>query len=210
VGQFASLSERNVMAGPHWFYHPIMAAVWIATDAIWVIPEIVLSKRLPSDKDAQKENRGSKSLVMTALYLGIFLGFLAAIEVPSLSLHAHWQTVFAAGIAVWWGGILLRWYSIRVLGRFFTTDIAISRGQRVVEAGPYRLVRHPSYLGGLLALVGFGMTMTNWLAMFLPVCCLAAAYVYRIRVEEQALVRGLGPAYSEYMRRTWRLVPYVF
>jgi protein-S-isoprenylcysteine O-methyltransferase Ste14 len=101
-------------------------------------------------------------------------------------------------------------YSVRTLGRFFTTDVAISKGQRVVEQGPYRWVRHPSYLGGLLAMAGLGMTLTNWLAMTLPACCLAAAYVYRIRVEEQALVRGLGPAYSDYMQRTWRLIPYVF
>ena len=148
--------------------------------------------------------------MIAAVNLGIFLGFLSASTVPSLFVGTHWKTVFALGIAVWLCGIVFRLYSVRVLGRFFTTDVAIAKGHRIVEQGPYRWLRHPSYLGGLLAQVGFGMTMTNWLAMFLPVCCLAAAYAYRIPIEEQALLRGLGPGYSDYMRRTWRLIPFVY
>jgi protein-S-isoprenylcysteine O-methyltransferase Ste14 len=99
---------------------------------------------------------------------------------------------------------------MRILGRFFTYDVAVSTGQHVVERGPYRWIRHPSYLGSLVANIGLGMTMTNWLAMFLPVLCLAAAYAYRIAIEERALLEGLGSPYREYMGRTRRLIPFVF
>jgi protein-S-isoprenylcysteine O-methyltransferase Ste14 len=169
-----------------------------------------MSRRLRSAPDAHKADRGSKAVVITAANIGIALGFMAAYGVPRFSVHAHWMAVFATGIAVWLAGIALRLYSIRILGRVCTYDVAISQGQHIVEQGPYRWVRHPSYLGGLLAQIGFGLTLTNWLAMILPVCCVAAAYVYRIPLEEQALVRGLGPGYSDYMRRTWRLIPFVF
>ena len=143
-----------------------------------------------------------------------FLAFISDSLLRTLFPASSWERTgrpcFALGIAVWLGGIFLRLYSIRILGRFFTTDVAIANGHRIVEQGPYRWLRHPSYLGGLLAQVGFGMTLTNWLAMLLPVCCLAAAYAYRIPIEEQALLRGLGSDYSDYMRRTWRLVPFVY
>ena len=195
---------------PPCFYHPIMAGVWIATDVLWIVPETILSIRLRSAKDAQKADRGSKSLVIAAVNFGICLGFLAAFEVPSFSLEAHWKAVFALGIAVWLGGILFRLASIRILGHSFTYDVATSKDQQIVERGPYRWLRHPSYLGSLLAMIGFGMTLTNWLAILLPVCCLATAYAYRIPIEEQALVRGLGSDYSNYMRRTWRLIPFVY
>jgi protein-S-isoprenylcysteine O-methyltransferase Ste14 len=198
------------MGSPQVFHHhPIMTCVWVATWALWIIPEIVVSRRRP-ENDAQKSDRGSKFVVVGSVFFGIYLGFIAADTVPSLFVGAHWKTVFALGIAVWLGGIVFRMYSIRILGRFFTPDVAIARDHRIVEQGPYRWLRHPSYLGGLLAQVGFGMTMTNWLAMLLPVCCLAAAYAYRIPIEEQALVRGLGPDYSDYMRRTWRLIPFIY
>ena len=187
-----------------------MTGIWVATYALWIIPEIALSRRLRSASDAQKVDRGSKAIVIASINIGVFFAFLAADTVPSLTIGAHWKTVFACGIAVWLCGIVLRLYSIRILGRFFTYDVAIANGQRVVEKGPYRWLRHPSYLGGLLAMLGFGMTLTNWLAILIPVVCTAAGYAYRIPVEEKALVRGLGPAYSEYMGRTWRLIPYVY
>jgi len=199
------------MGSLHAFHHhPVMMGVWYVTYILWVVPEIVLSRRLRPATDAQKVDRGSKLVVYVTMFAGIFSAYLVAVKVPSLSVDAHWQTMFALGVAVWCGGIVLRMYSIHILGRFFTYDVAISESQHVVERGPYHWIRHPSYLGGLLAMAGLGMTMTNWLAMFLPACFLGAGYVYRIHVEEQALVRGLGSAYSDYMRRTWRLIPYLF
>jgi protein-S-isoprenylcysteine O-methyltransferase Ste14 len=197
------------MRVPHLFFDPVTTLVWAATYALWIIPELVIARRRP-EPGAENLDRGSKIAVIVAVNLGIFLGFIAAGTVSSLTVRAHWRTMFALGIAVWLCGISLRLYSVHVLGRFFTTDVTISTGQHVVERGPYRWLRHPSYLGGLLALLGFGITLTNWLAIALPVSCLAAAYLYRIPIEETALVHGLGSEYSEYMLRTRRLIPYVF
>jgi len=190
-------------------HHPVINGIWVATYVLWIVPEIVIGRRRPA-ADAQKADRGSMIVVVSSIYLGIFLAFMAVGFVPSFTLDAQWKTMFFLGLVVWYCGMALRWYSIRILGRFFTTRVAIARGQHVVDVGPYRWVRHPSYLGGLLAVLGLGMTLTNWLSALLPVCCLLAAYAYRIPLEERALARGLGPAYSEYMGRTWRLVPYVF
>ena len=53
----------------------------------------------------------------------------------------------------------------RVLRRFFTGYVAIHPDQRVVERGPYRLVRHPSYSGTLLTTLGMGLAMTNWASL---------------------------------------------
>jgi protein-S-isoprenylcysteine O-methyltransferase Ste14 len=194
---------------PHVFTHPVLNGIWVATYALWFIPEMFISRRRPA-ADAQRADRGSKAVVVVSVNLGIALGFFAAFTAPRFSMQAHWRPVFFLGIAVWLCGIVVRLYSVRLLGRFFTFDVATAQGQHIVEQGPYRWIRHPSYLGGLLAQIGFGLTLTNWLAMILPVCCLAAAYAYRIPIEEQALVRGRGPGYSEYMRRTWRLIPFVF
>jgi len=117
---------------------------------------------------------------------------------------------FPSELPVWLGGIFLRLYSIRILGRFFTFDVAIANGHRIVEQGPYRWLRHPSYLGSLLSQVGFWNDIDKLAGDALAVCCVATAYAYRIPIEEQALVRGLGSDYSDYMRRTWRLIPFVY
>jgi protein-S-isoprenylcysteine O-methyltransferase Ste14 len=201
----------GIMSLPEAFHgHPAYMAIWTVTYGICFVPEIVLSRRLRSGQHAQKLDKGSKLIVIVAANLAVAIGFVAAIAFPGFSIGTHRKTLFGAGIGIWLGGSFFRWYSIRTLGRFFTYDVAVSSGQHVVEHGPYRWLRHPSYLGSLLAQIGFGMTLTNWLAILLPALCLGAAFTYRIRIEEQALLQGLGLPYREYMRRTRRLIPFVF
>jgi protein-S-isoprenylcysteine O-methyltransferase Ste14 len=105
-------------------------------------------------------------------------------------------------------GMVLRWYSIAILGRAFTVTVATYSGQRLVERGPYRLVRHPSYTGSLVTILGVLVACANPLALVGLVPALIG-YAYRIRVEEEVLSRELGEAYRAYMRRTTRLIPFL-
>ncbi|TMK34849.1 MAG: hypothetical protein E6G58_10735 [Actinobacteria bacterium] len=60
----------------------------------------------------------------------------------------------AVGLGIASSGVVLRTWAIVTLGRFFTDDVTIQPGHRVVTAGPYRWVRHPSFTGGLVGLLG--------------------------------------------------------
>jgi protein-S-isoprenylcysteine O-methyltransferase Ste14 len=79
----------------------------------------------------------------------------------------------------------------------------------VIEAGPYRYIRHPSYTGALITVIGLGLALGNWASIVAMLACISAGYAYRIHVEEAALVSALGQPYREYMSRTARLVPFV-
>ena len=89
-------------------------------------------------------------------------------------------------------GIVIRIWSIVHLGKFFTVNVAIQEGQRVVQDGPYRFVRHPSYTGSLLSIVGLACLTFNWLGFVIIIVCSLAAYALRISVEEKALFRTLA------------------
>jgi protein-S-isoprenylcysteine O-methyltransferase Ste14 len=80
----------------------------------------------------------------------------------------------------------------------------------VVESGPYRLIRHPSYTGALLALFGIALALTNWASLAAIILGNAVGFGYRVMVEERALSCALGQSYSVYMRRTRRLIPFIF
>lgn len=80
----------------------------------------------------------------------------------------------------------------------------------MIESGPYRLVRHPSYTGALLAFLGFGFSLGNWLALLVIIVPIFVAFAYRIKVEERALVDALGDRYVSYARRTKRLLPFIY
>jgi protein-S-isoprenylcysteine O-methyltransferase Ste14 len=117
--------------------------------------------------------------------------------------------LFLAGIALMWAGIAFRYYAMRVLGRYFTFQVDVHSGQTVIEAGPYRYIRHPSYTGALITVLGLGLALGNWAGILAMLVCIGIGYAYRIHVEEAALIAALGEPYKDYMRRTQRLVPFV-
>lgn len=117
---------------------------------------------------------------------------------------------FVPGCALFGGGLALRWYSIWHLGRFFTANVAIHSRHEIIDTGPYRLIRHPSYTGALLAFLGLALCLDNWVSVVVLMLPVIWAFHRRIDIEEAALANALGSPYTNYMRRTKRLVPYVY
>jgi protein-S-isoprenylcysteine O-methyltransferase Ste14 len=118
--------------------------------------------------------------------------------------------VTIAGIVLILLGGALRWWAILTLGHYFTFDVAVRVSQPVVQSGPYRLIRHPAYSGTLLVLLGIGLALANWASIVAILTGVLIGLRYRVRVEEQALIDGLGQPYVDYMRHTKRFVPFIF
>lgn len=161
-------------------------------------------------KDAAKPaDRGTLFAVWALVFGGCFAGFFLARRVTSLDWPDKAWIAYLADLflAV---GICVRIWAIRHLGKFFTVDVGIQPGHKVIQDGPYRFVRHPSYSGVLLALAGIGCLTFNWLGLILIVVCAGIAYALRIPVEEKALLAQFGPEYEEYAARTKRLIPGIY
>lgn len=136
---------------------------------------------------------------------GVVLGFTDYGRV-----RAYGPYVAGAGLVLLVAGTALRWAAIRALWKYFTVNVSILEGQKVVRRGLYGVVRHPSYTGLLVRYLGFGLALANWLSaalVFLPLLC---ATLYRIRVEEQALRAHFGEEYAAYASATKRLVPGIY
>jgi protein-S-isoprenylcysteine O-methyltransferase Ste14 len=106
-------------------------------------------------------------------------------------------------------GIILRQWAVLVLGRYFSETVAVQEGQKVVDTGPYRYIRHPAYTGVLIVFLGIGLAIQSWGATLLLLVVFALAYGYRISVEEKALASELGDEYVRYMKGTKRLIPFI-
>ncbi len=174
---------------------------WIAF-AIWTLPEVFAWKAKRSVDGSSSHDQG--------WWIGIALDFSLSLFLPQAAISWQRTLLFIAGICLMLLGVALRWYSVSVLGKYFTFDVAIQSGQVLVEVGPYRYIRHPSYSGALLSLLGFGLSLGNWAGLAASLFCLGFAYAYRIPVEEGALASALGETYQQYVKRTWRLVPFLF
>lgn len=117
------------------------------------------------------------------------------------------RTVQVAGEALIVAGAALRVWAMLTLDRFFTFVVGIAADHRVVQEGPYRVIRHPGYAGAIIAMVGAGVALRNWLSLLLMLVVPPLVFAVRIRVEETALVAALGEEYQEYARRTGGMVP---
>jgi protein-S-isoprenylcysteine O-methyltransferase len=116
----------------------------------------------------------------------------------------------AAGLVVMWSGLALRAWAIHHLGGLFRAVVVIQRDHRLVTTGPYRVLRHPSYTGALVAALGFGIALGSWASALALVIGWGVGILYRMHVEEAALREAFGGSYDEYAARTWRLVPLVY
>ncbi len=107
-------------------------------------------------------------------------------------------------------GIGLRVWSTQVLGRFYTRTLLTTADHRIVQEGPYWRVRHPGYTGSLLVWIGAGLATGNWIVLGVIALACALSYGYRMHSEEALLVARFGPEYTAYMRRTRRLIPFLY
>jgi protein-S-isoprenylcysteine O-methyltransferase Ste14 len=145
---------------------------------------------------------GCAVLTNVALYVAPHLVSGAAIGPAALAA--------AIGLVVMLAGIVLRGWSFLTLGDYFTFTVQVSDDQQVVHAGPYRLLRHPSYSGILLICLGVGLAGANWVSLALLVLLPLALLLYRIHIEERALLSTLGERYRDYATGRKRLVPLVW
>jgi protein-S-isoprenylcysteine O-methyltransferase Ste14 len=189
---------------------PIFVLVFWSAFAAWVLPEAFAWKVKRSTGSSNARDHGSLTLIVFLWWTGIGIDFLLSLLLPRAAILWMRDSLFLVGICLMLLGVALRWYSVAILGKYFTFDVAIQSGQVLVEVGPYRYLRHPSYSGALLSLLGFGLSLGNWAGIAVAVSCLGFAYAYRIPVEEAALVSALGETYIQYRSRTWRLVPFLF
>lgn len=115
-----------------------------------------------------------------------------------------------AGIVLIVIGIGLRAWSIATLGRFFQYRIEVQAGHQVITDGPYRYVRHPSYSGLALALIGIALASGDVLSLVAVVLLGGAGLAVRIRAEERQLTEALGASYERFAAERNRLVPGVW
>ena len=177
---------------------------------LWILSEIVGSFLIPSLRrrgaKIERRDRGSRFLIVGTIFLSIGIGFtFAALGITRLP---DW--VSYAGSALMLAGIVLRQWSIAVLGGYFSQSVGIQEGQKVVSSGPYRLIRHPSYTGALMIITGVGLALRSLGAVVVILVLVGLAFRHRIRTEEQVLASELGDAYVQYSKRTKRLIPYIW
>jgi protein-S-isoprenylcysteine O-methyltransferase Ste14 len=169
------------------------AAAFIAVNLVWLVAEAPITFGKPGARPREVATLIGYGVVrmstVAAAVLAPWPGLSPWTAIPVL--------VFAAGVA-------LRMIAMRTLGRFYSHHVIRRDDHAIVTSGPYRIVRHPAYVGMFAAHVGLVLFFPSWLGT-VALGALAFMLAWRIRVEERELL--VLPAYRDYATTTPRLVP---
>jgi protein-S-isoprenylcysteine O-methyltransferase Ste14 len=184
-------------------------AVFYTVFGVWLLFAFVIESMIIG-KGGRKErrtleDRGSALLI----YLSIVAAIVVAFQLGGANVTPLPEWTFFVGIFLMLFGIVVREWAVVTLKGFFLFRVGVLEDHRVVESGPYRLVRHPGYTGAIVTMTGIGLAVQSLAALLVLLLLSGIAYGYRIMVEERALLKDLGEPYSEYMRRTKRLIPFL-
>lgn len=184
--------------------------VTIVSAVTWGLMELCLLWRDASRGMGRTyTDQGTRSLIIASVLAGFVIsGFLSKASGPYSFLRIPGEPwMAAAGLALAWVGIAIRYRAVAELGESFRTTVEVDKDQEVVSSGPYKVIRHPSYTGLLLASAGFGLAGYSWAGFAVCVLLPLSAMLQRIRVEERELLSVLGDPYRSYRKQTKRLVP---
>jgi protein-S-isoprenylcysteine O-methyltransferase Ste14 len=185
------------------------ATIFQLVITIWLLSEIIGTAIIPRIRRRgsviERKDRFSGLYIFATIFLALIFSFYFA--EARIAMLPGW--VFSLGIFLIIFGIILRQLSMAILGRYFSGVVGIQKGQKVIEKGPYKYVRHPSYTGALMIFIGLGLALQSFAAVLTLIILFIIAYGFRINVEEKALISELGEPYIDYKKRTKRLIPYV-
>jgi protein-S-isoprenylcysteine O-methyltransferase Ste14 len=191
------------------FVWPYALVFWAAYAWAFMPEWKIVRGGIEGAKHADSKDSGSMRVLLGGMWIALLLAFLLAFVRAWMFPQRMQLPLFAIGISLILLGSLLRRYCFRTLGEYFTGDVRATAEQRVIDTGPYRLVRHPSYTAGMMMFAGIGLALGNWVSFALITAGAITTYVYRVSVEERALIATIGEPYRNYMKERKRFIPYV-
>jgi protein-S-isoprenylcysteine O-methyltransferase Ste14 len=182
---------------------PNGARLFIIVFVIWAASEVVNTFGIRHSRPTKSKDQGSYWIVLLVIWGSILVSLLA----HALNLGVFRGNLQYLGLGLVASGIALREWAVVSLGRLFTVKVTVDSDQTLVRDGPYRWVRHPAYSGSMLTLVGFPLALGTWVGVVPALILSFAGYLYRVRIEEKAMLEVLANEYREYMQHTWRFFP---
>ena len=186
-----------------------MNLLFLTTYSFWFLSELGLNRLLQSKKtDKQNADKGSIYYIWTIIIIAIF----ASIHISNNYSYPiiRNSNIEIIGLLIILSGIILRLIIVKSLGRFFTVNVTITPNHILKKDGFYKYLRHPSYSASLLSFIGFGVTLNNLISLALVTALILTAFIIRINIEEKVLLKHFGSMYSDYIKTTKRIIPFIY
>ncbi len=177
----------------------------VAAACLW------LSQPAFSTTEAKNNKSSDRSSIIIILFMSSASVLFSVLEWAYFTNKTS-ETIFLniLGLSLLVSGVAIRIWAIQTLGKHFTATATINNDHRLIMDGPYQFVRHPSYLGAFMAIIGTPIFLNVSWAIAFVICAMSLAYFLRISVEEKMLSAYFGSSYNHYKTRTKRIIPFIW
>lgn len=183
--------------------------LFIGVRLSWVVCESIIAPvKRANRKSSDIVVRNSEAILSLVTDSSLIVGFVLA-QSKYLRLAKQGDVITWFGLAIFLLGIGFRLHAIYRLKKFFTVNIAILNDHELMTEGIYRFIRHPAYLGVIIAYAGMGLAMGNLLSLIIMVTSVMLVFLWRIRLEEKMLIKAFPLEYPAYQKKSWRLLPFI-
>jgi protein-S-isoprenylcysteine O-methyltransferase Ste14 len=178
----------------------------IAAYQMFHLPESLTGGKGQPEKFVPRQ-RIVRIVVTGLLLLGLVLVPFA--DRRSLLVMADSPLLRWCGLVLSTLGLGLIFWSGITLGRFYSQEVTLQKDHRLITHGPYRLARHPRYLGILFLGIGQSLLFRSWIGLVMTALAMAIV-LFRIRDEEVLMSREFGAEWQTYCSKSWKLIPYLW
>ena len=196
---FPAYAAAPIWQGAFW----ISYVAWLGTEA-WILSR----DRRAARGDAG--DRGSRRLLVVCFGVGLTSAFYAGQRIAWGRIGLAPHVLEPIALALMWVGVAFRLWAVSTLGRFFRTSVMVLEDHQLIDVGPYRRLRNPSYTGLATTLLGVGLAIGSWPGLAVLMAAVLAGLARRIKVEDAALRARFGAAYAAYAKKRWALIPLVW
>lgn len=194
-----------LLGNPSLILNAKIIVIVIGSVCVWLTQPAFSASETSEKKDSDKFS------VILILSMSLISGIVPIVDWAYFMADKNnfsWMTI--SGVAMIVTGILFRAWSVKTLGKYFTPTVQIKEEHELINSGPYKIVRHPSYFAAFLSITGAAVLLESITGIAVSIIAMSIAYYVRISIEERTLLAHFGNRYKEYMLETKKIIPYIF
>jgi len=183
----------------------VVLFLWMPVFLLWAITSG------SSKRNVQSRSESESHASIWVVWIAWLLLFGHGFRRPPLANHFIEVTseTVSIGLALTLIGLAFSVWARFCIGKNWSARIELKQGHQLIRRGPYAIVRHPIYLGFMLATLGTAIAFAEWSGL-LAFALIVLAWGYKARLEESAMTEQFGSEYEEYRRKVKGFIPFVW
>jgi len=184
---------------------------------LFIVSEIIVGLVLPFIIIEEEKEKiiELKLYSLVGFILYVLVGMTFIVILASIGYYYNFSLFnynlgYLIGFTLFIIGLILQGIAEATLGKYYLPSIGTVEGQKIIKNGIYKYIRHPGYLGEILIFFGLGFVTYSLLGILGAFIVALMVYAGEVIPEEKYMLEKFGKEYEEYMKETFRFIPYIF